>query len=104
MMWIDPNSIVVKSSWSYSSKDTEEILFPIPGQNVASYQQKNTTPTKNPQKKLPNQQTSVIDSSAAKQAVSKSTLNKAEALLWKQFCGGQMNGDNNNIEPNRIFA
>jgi len=102
MMWIDPNSIVVKSYWSYSAKHTEEILFPIPGQNINPYQQKTQIQSKNLQKKV-NQ--NVLDSSV-KQAVPKSSLNKAEALLWKQFCGGQMNSDsnNNNIEPNRIYA
>jgi len=103
MMWIDPNSIVVKSYWSYSAKHTEEILYPIPGQHINNpYQQKNQIQSKNPQKKV-NQ--NVTDSSV-KQAVPKSSLNKAEALLWKQFCGGQLTSDsnNNNVEPNRIYA
>ena len=98
MMWIDPNSIIVKSSWSYSSKHTEEILYPIPVQNSNPYvNQKTQTQSKiNPQKKM--------TENIAKQPVPKSSLNKAEALLWKQFCGGQLSADNNNMEPNRISA
>jgi protein Tob/BTG len=28
-MWIDPNSVVVRTSWSYNAKVTEEVLFPV---------------------------------------------------------------------------
>ena len=102
IMWIDPNSVIVKTSWSYSSKNTEEILFPKSKQPAFSLPYsvpvQSSSPVKNQSKA-----NAVTKVQPAEGTIHKSNLNKAEALLWKQFCGQQMDSDKN-VEPNRIFA
>jgi hypothetical protein len=97
IMWIDPNAVIVKTTWSYSSKNTEEILFP---KTKALSQFANPySPQPSPVKASP----AISKLALPDGTVHKSNLNKAEALLWKQFCGQQLDSDNN-VEPNRIFA
>jgi len=134
-MWIDPDSVIVKSFWSYSNKATEEILFPKPKYSSGVQSQYSPltlttplsssssslsnsspvvshlnvlqpplplSPVKSPSKTSLSKKSTQLDT---KQLLTKSSLNQAEALLWKQFCGGNLVSENN-IEPstNRIYA